>query len=31
MRDHATTERIVRTPGVCGGKARITGHRDEVL
>jgi uncharacterized protein (DUF433 family) len=24
-------ERIVKTPGVCGGKARIAGHRVRVL
>lgn len=24
------TKRIVRTPGVCGGKARIEGHRIRV-
>ena len=24
------TERIVRTPGVCGGRARIAGHRVRV-
>jgi len=25
------TERIVKTPGTCGGKARIAGHRIRVL
>ncbi len=29
--DSSTTERIVKTPGVCGGKARIAGHRVRVL
>ena len=26
-----TSERIVKTPGTCGGKARIAGHRIRVL
>lgn len=26
-----TSDRIVRTPGTCGGKARIAGHRIRVL
>ena len=26
-----STERIVKTPGTCGGKARISGHRIRVL
>ena len=25
------TEKITRTPGICGGKARVTGHRVRVL
>jgi len=25
------TERIVRTPGTCGGRARIAGHRIRVM
>jgi uncharacterized protein (DUF433 family) len=29
--DVPTTERIVKTPGTCGGKARIAGHRIRVL
>ena len=29
--DDSTIERIVKTPGVCGGKARIAGHRVRVL
>jgi len=28
---HAATERIVKTPGTCGGKARIAGHRIRVI
>ena len=27
----SSTDRIVKTPGVCGGKARIAGHRVRVL
>src|SRR5437870_13676173 len=27
----STPEHIVKTPGVCGGKARIAGHRVRVL
>ena len=27
----STTERITRTPGICGGRARIAGHRVRVL
>jgi len=26
-----TTERVARTPGVCGGRSCITGHRIRVL
>ena len=26
----ASTERIVKTPGTCGGRARIVGHRVRV-
>ncbi len=26
-----TTERITKTPGVCGGKACIAGHRIRVM
>jgi uncharacterized protein (DUF433 family) len=29
--DIPATERIVKTPGTCGGKARIAGHRIRVL
>lgn len=28
--DNGTNERIVKTPGVCGGRARIVGHRVRV-
>ncbi|MEK6304085.1 MAG: DUF433 domain-containing protein [Acidobacteriota bacterium] len=28
---NAMTERITRTPGVCGGKACIAGHRVRVM
>jgi len=28
--DHAPNERIVKTPGTCGGRARIAGHRVRV-
>ena len=28
---NSTAERITRTPGVCGGRARIEGHRVRVL
>jgi uncharacterized protein (DUF433 family) len=27
----STEERITKTPGVCGGKARVAGHRVRVL
>jgi len=27
MATHSLDQRIVRTPGVCGGKPRIDGHR----
>jgi uncharacterized protein (DUF433 family) len=29
--DSSTSERIVKTPGVCGGRARVAGHRVRVL
>jgi uncharacterized protein (DUF433 family) len=29
--DSSTSERIVKTPGVCGGRARVAGHRGRVL
>ena len=29
--NNPTTERIVKTPGVCGGKFCISGHRIRVL
>jgi len=29
--DSFTSERIVKTPGVCGGRARLAGHRVRVL
>ena len=29
--ENSTAERIVRTLGVCGGRARIAGHRVRVL
>ena len=29
--DTSTTNRIVSTPGVCGGRARIANHRVRVL
>ncbi len=29
--DTSTPSRIVSTPGVCGGRARIAGHRIRVL
>ncbi|MGI8741357.1 MAG: DUF433 domain-containing protein [Bryobacteraceae bacterium] len=28
--DNCPTERIVKTPEVCGGRARIVGHRVRV-
>ena len=27
----STSERIVKAPGVCGGRARVAGHRVRVL
>jgi uncharacterized protein (DUF433 family) len=28
--DNVANERIIKTPGVCGGKARVAGHRVRV-
>lgn len=29
--ERGTPEHIVKTPGICGGRARIAGHRIRVL
>ncbi len=29
--DGSTSERIVKTSGICGGRARVAGHRVRVL